>query len=173
LATVTIRAMEARDISRVFEIDTLSSSLPWTERSYAFEYSHNPGTRIWLAEIPDEHDAGVVAFLVIWLILDEVHIANLAVHPEYRRRHVGQELLQHGLSKGWCEGGRVAFLEVRQSNTYAQALYHQFGFVEVGVRRHYYHDTQEDAILMTLEQPAFEQLFGTHNNQETGSWQEV
>ncbi len=147
-----IRRMEEKDIPQVYAIDVASSALPWSELSLRFELNQNPAARLWVAGIMDETgEERVVGLLVLWVIMDEVHIANIAVHPDFRRRHIGQRLLAKGLLAASEEGARSAFLEVRRGNLAAQSLYRQFGFVETGIRPRYYRDNSEDAVLMTLE----------------------
>ncbi len=145
---VRLRAMTLEDVPRVHEIDVLSFSLPWPERSYRFEVSQNPNASCWVAEAPAP--AGVVGMIVNWIILDEIHIATIAVHPAYRRLGIARRLLAHGLLAGYERGGRLAYLEVRVSNTAAQAMYARFGFTVDGLRPRYYQDNFEDALLMTL-----------------------
>lgn len=93
----------------------------------------------------------VAAMAVVWFIIDEVHIATIAVDPDYRRRKIGQKLLAAILKDALISGAKHAFLEVRESNASARTMYRRFGFQEVGKRPHYYSDTQEDAVLMNLE----------------------
>ena len=149
---VRLRKMSIEDVARVHEIDTLSFSLPWPERSYRFEVVENLNSSCWVAEVlPADGPAEVVGMIVNWIILDEVHIATLAVHPDYRRFGIARKLLVHGLLEGAQRGGRLAYLEVRAGNLAAQALYQRFGFVVAGVRPRYYKDNSEDALLMTLD----------------------
>jgi ribosomal-protein-alanine N-acetyltransferase len=89
--------------------------------------------------------------IVSWLIVDELHIATIATHVEYRRQGIAQSLLLHAFKSAWVEGAHSAFLEVRASNDAAQAMYRKYGFIESGRRPRYYKDNNEDAILMTLE----------------------
>jgi ribosomal-protein-alanine N-acetyltransferase len=142
--------MKAADISQVFALDVLSFSLPWTERSYHYEVTENEHSRPWVVEDTSQSPARIVGMIVVWLIIDEAHIATIAVHPNYRRRGIGQRLLANALLETQKEGATLAFLEVRQSNLGAQALYNRFGFVVDGFRPHYYVDNGEDAILMSL-----------------------
>jgi ribosomal-protein-alanine N-acetyltransferase len=88
--------------------------------------------------------------IVVWLILDEAHIATLAVHPEFRRKGVGSQLLEAALIEARNKGAREAMLEVRASNHIAQALYKDYGFEVVHRRPRYYRDNNEDALLMNL-----------------------
>lgn len=88
---------------------------------------------------------------VVWFIIDEVHVATIAVHPSFRRLKIGQQLLVHVIDAAAKEGAQHAFLEVREHNQAARKMYQKFGFVEAGVRPRYYSDTGEDAILMNLD----------------------
>ncbi|MEJ5201214.1 MAG: ribosomal protein S18-alanine N-acetyltransferase [Anaerolineales bacterium] len=147
-----VRRMEEKDIPHACAIDIASSALPWSEHSLRFELNQNPAARLWVAEMADEMgEARVVGLLVLWIIVDEVHIANIAVHPDFRRRRIGQRLLAKGLLSASEEGARSVFLEVRRGNLAAQSLYRRFGFIETGIRPRYYRDNREDAVLMSLE----------------------
>ena len=141
-----IRRMMPDDLEQVIAIDQASFSLPWPERSFRFELSDNPAARCWVAEM----DGRVIGMLVLWLIVDEAHIATIATQTEFRMRGVAKELLSHALTSAVNEGAKSAFLEVRESNVAAQTMYHKYGFVETGRRPHYYKNNNEDAILMTL-----------------------
>ena len=145
--TVLIRRMTLEDVPAVHEIDVLSFSLPWPERSFRFELTENQVARGWVAEV----DGKIAAMLVIWFIVDEAHIATIAVHPDFRRRGIGEQILLHALRAAQNEGAQRAFLEVRAGNTAAQAMYKKYGFEMAGVRPGYYKDNNEDAFLMNLE----------------------
>jgi [ribosomal protein S18]-alanine N-acetyltransferase len=142
-----IRRMLLEDVPAVHEIDTLSFSLPWPERSFRFELTENPVSRGWVAEV----DGRIAAILVLWFIIDEAHIATIAVHPDYRRQGIGEKVLLHALLAVQDEGARRVFLEVRAGNAAAQAMYEKYGFIVDGRRLKYYRDNDEDAILMSLE----------------------
>jgi ribosomal-protein-alanine N-acetyltransferase len=142
-----IRKMTIEDIEQVIAIDRVSFSLPWPERSFRFDLTDNPASRCWVAEI----DGKVVGMIVAWLIVDEVHVATIATHPDFRRRGVAKKLLAHTLQYLKEEGAQSSFLEVRASNFAAQEMYRKFGYEESGVRPRYYKDNDEDALLMTLE----------------------
>jgi [ribosomal protein S18]-alanine N-acetyltransferase len=142
-----IRKMTLEDIPVVVELDKISFSLPWPERSFRFELTDNPASRCWVAEV-DERVAGMV---VGWMLVDEMHIATIAIHPDYRRQGIGSKLLLHTLLKSMQEGARSSFLEVRASNLAAQEMYLKFGYEKTGRRRRYYRDNDEDAILMLLK----------------------
>ena len=144
---VAIRRMTLEDVPAVHEIDTLSFSLPWPERSFQFEMTGNPVSRGWVAE----SGGRIAAMLVLWLIVDEAHIATIATHPEFRRQGIGELLMKRALLSARIEGAARAFLEVRAGNVGALALYKKYGFIVAGVRLHYYKDNNEDAILMNLD----------------------
>jgi len=144
---VTFRRMLEADMPAVHQIDHSSFSMPWPERSFRFEVTSNPAARCWVAEAEGQ----VVAILVIWMIVDEAHIATIATHPEFRRQGLGRDLLVHALQEAVQEGAQRAFLEVRAGNEAALAMYRRMGFAEDGRRQRYYRDNGEDAILMSLD----------------------
>jgi [ribosomal protein S18]-alanine N-acetyltransferase len=145
--TALIRRMTLQDIPAVHEIDVLSFSLPWPERSFRFELIENPVSRGWVAKV----DGRIAAMLVLWFIIDEAHVATIAVHPDFRRQGIGEQILLCALRSVKSEGAQRAFLEVRAGNIAAQAMYKKYGFEVAGLRRGYYRDNNEDAILMNLE----------------------
>jgi len=143
---VDIRKMTLDDLPQVIEIDQVSFSLPWPERSFRFEITDNPASRCWVVE---GEGGRIIGMLVLWLIVDEAHIATIAIHADYRRQGIGQSLLLYALKSAMEEGAISSFLEVRESNLIAQTMYRKYGFVESGKRLHYYKDNDENAILMS------------------------
>jgi len=144
---LVLRRMTLEDVPAVHEIDNLSFSLPWPERSFRYEITQNPVTRGWVAEA----DGRIAAMLVLWFIVDEAHIATIATHPDFRRQGIGEQILIQALLDVRAEGARRAFLEVRAGNVAAQSMYRKYGFVVDGIRPRYYRDNNEDALLMSLE----------------------
>ena len=144
--TLIIRKMTLEDVPGVIDLDQKSFSLPWPERSFRYELTANPASRCWVAEL----DGRIVGMIVVWLILDEAHVATIATHPDFRRQGIGTQLLAHALRHLMDEGARSSFLEVRESNTGAQDMYRKFGYEATGRRPRYYRDNNEDAILMNL-----------------------
>jgi len=149
-----IRKMTLEDMPGVIDLDQKSFSLPWPERSFRFEVTANPASRCWVAEL----DGKIVGMIVVWLIIDEAHIATLATHPDFRRRGIGTRLLSHALRHMMDEGALSSFLEVRESNASAQEMYRKFGYEASGRRPRYYKDNNEDAILMNLASLQAERL---------------
>lgn len=145
---VLIRKMTVEDVPVVAQLDRASFSLPWPEHAFYYEVKDNFAARCFVAEAEDEH---VIGMVVSWVILDELHIATLAVHPEYRRQGIGELILTKALQDGHEAGTQHALLEVRAGNEAAQNLYRKFGFKAAGRRPKYYKDNGEDAILMNLD----------------------
>ncbi len=142
-----VRRMILDDAPQVVEIDRASFNLPWSERAFRYEIEENTAARCWVVEV----DQRVAAMLVLWMILDEAHIATIATHLAYRRQGLARKILMDALKAAREEGARTALLEVRASNAVARKIYRHLGFIEVGRRPKYYRDNGEDAVLMTLE----------------------
>jgi ribosomal-protein-alanine N-acetyltransferase len=141
-----IRKMAVEDLEQVVAIDQSSFSLPWPPRSFYFEVTNNPASRCWVADL----EGKIIAMLVAWFVVDEIHIATIATHPDFRKQGIGEDLLSHTLQFARAEGALTSFLEVRESNEAALNMYRKFGYVETSRRENYYADNNEDAILMTL-----------------------
>jgi ribosomal-protein-alanine N-acetyltransferase len=144
--------MRADDLPQVAALDHLSFADPWPQGSFEYELRANKYSLCLIAEDPDAPEGqNVVAALVIWLIVDEAHIATIAVHPNYRHRGIGRRLLAEGLLQAADRGAVKSLLEVRSGNTEALHLYYGFGFKAVGLRPSYYQAEQEDALLLDLD----------------------
>jgi len=149
---VRLRSMRVDDIPQVAALDDLSFADPWPQGSFEYELKANDYSLCLVAEDPDAAEGQtIVGALVIWLIVDEAHIATIAVHPNYRHRGVGRRLLAEGLLQAADRGAVKSLLEVRSGNTEALHLYYGFGFKAVGLRPNYYQAEQEDALLLDLD----------------------
>jgi [ribosomal protein S18]-alanine N-acetyltransferase len=146
-----IRRMEESDLEQVQLIDRLSFSLPWPMKAYRYELKENPNSLQWVAEAASAEAPlkGIVGVIVVWMILDEAHIATIAVHPDFRGHGIAQTMLAVALTEAIRRGASQATLEVRSGNVFAQKLYRRFHFEIVGLRPRYYQDNQEDALIMT------------------------
>ncbi len=169
-ARIRIRPMRFEDLEQVHELDLISFTLPWPASAFQYELKDNPNSLLWVADT-DTPDLHIVGMIVVWLILDEAHIATVAVHPDYQRRGIGARILYAALKNSIQRGARMATLEVRASNFGAQTLYQRFGFEVAGMRPRYYRDNQEDALLMTVDFEKFSRRGVTYLDWlENGSW---
>ncbi len=143
--------MKEEDLPAVVEIECLSFSTPWPETSFKGELENKPISNPYV--VVSKKLAKVIGYIIFWRIGDEAQIANVAVHPDYRRKGIGKKVVEKILSLLMREEVRFVILEVRPSNTVARALYHKLGFEVIGVREGYYRDPQENALIMgkTLE----------------------
>jgi ribosomal-protein-alanine N-acetyltransferase len=144
---LTIRRMQDEDVPAVFQLDRASFALPWTELSYQFEI-HKNATSIPLVAYAGDVLAG---FIVVWQVEDEAHIGTIAVAEAYRRAGAARALIRAGLGQAYARGARKAFLEVRAGNSAARRLYESLGFVDFDLRKRYYADNHEDAVIMLLD----------------------
>jgi len=145
-----IERLRHTDLEEVALLEALCFSVPWTVEMFRQEFD-KPELSVILVARPVQPASFIAGYICVWVVEDELHINNLAVHPRCRRRGIGEALLLAALEVGRARGGRRALLEVRASNTGAQALYRRHGFERVGIRRDYYTHPLEDAILMSLE----------------------
>jgi [ribosomal protein S18]-alanine N-acetyltransferase len=139
----------AEQIDDVLAIEEASFTNPWTREMYVSELANKGVSYCYLACAPD---GGAVGFCSFWRVLDELHINNLAVRHQWRRRGVATALLDFVLREGARLGARRATLEVRRSNEPARVLYERFGFRVAGVRRGYYTKPAEDALVLWREE---------------------
>ena len=134
------------DLDGVIAIESVSYPSPWPRRVFEREIKADNSYKrvIRLGGL-------VVGYIVTWTIYDEVHILNIAVHPDYRKMGIGEKLISDCLSYSSGNGLKYAILEVRVSNKAARNLYHKIGFRQIQLRKNYYSDTGEDGIVMMYE----------------------
>lgn len=144
---VSIEPMRLRDLDQVLRIERLSFSAPWSRAAFLSELLENDRARYFVARIGDQ----VVGYTGMWIIIDEGHITNVAVHPHWRNRGIATQLLDALDDVARANGVRRMTLEVRKSNIVAHTLYEKLGFRDAGIRRAYYRDNNEDAIIMWKE----------------------
>jgi len=149
-ATLRFENLDAGHIPAILEIEKEANGAPWSEKSFQNELSHPHGFFLVGLEM------GVpIAYGGIWMVIDEAHIITLAVHNDHRRKGIGEKLMTKLLNEAVKRGAQCASLEVRDSNEPAMRLYEKFGFVRAAVRKAYYPDNKEDAVIMWLyELPA-------------------
>ena len=145
LAELTIRKARPADVDDVAAIERRAFSDPWSANSFRALFG-NPIVHFVVAE--DKSAARLVGYLVMWFVVDESEIANLAVSEDARRSGVGARLLDHALAAARERRSAVVFLEVRESNAAARALYASRGFEIAGRRAKYYRKPVEDALVL-------------------------
>jgi ribosomal-protein-alanine N-acetyltransferase len=147
-ASMKIRDAKAPDLHGIIEIERLAFDSPWSLDSFERELSL-PFSRLIVAE-KDGSQQRLAGFLCRWLIADECHILNVAVHPQMRRAGIANQLMNDALAEARSKNAKVVTLEVRRSNVAARSLYRKLGFEERRLRRNYY-GAGEDAIVMELK----------------------
>jgi ribosomal-protein-alanine N-acetyltransferase len=131
-------------INDIMTVENLSFSIPWSRDAFIEEITRNKFAIYISAKLDDK----VVGYGGMWKVIDEGHITNIAVHPEFRGNKIGSALLEELLTIAKNEGINKLTLEVRKSNLVAQKLYSKFGFLVEGMRKGYYSDNNEDALIM-------------------------
>ena len=150
----SIEPMTFEDLEAVMAIEKLSFYSPWSRSAFVHELGLEGLSCNLVIRHPDSHFPGHVAgYVCFWHVVDEIHITNLAVHPDLRRRGFGRNLIQEVRKFAESSRAKRLLLEVRRSNFSAQNLYRELGFSPIGVRRGYYEDTSEDALVMELILP--------------------
>jgi [ribosomal protein S18]-alanine N-acetyltransferase len=152
MSDIRIRVATAEDVDAMTELDATCFSAPWSRASFEAELTTNNLAWYLVAEELVPGGVGlIIGYAGLWAIEDEGHITNVAVHPDYRRMHLGFILVEMLIAQTRKEGLKRFTLEVRPSNQAAISLYEQFGFVSAGLRKGYYEDNNEDAMIMWLE----------------------
>lgn len=143
MAEIVVREMREEDIDGIMEIERDSFAIPWTKQDLIGELSNKAARYFVLLE-----DGVVSAYAGTWLIIDEGHITNIAVHPDKRGKGYGTKVTSAMMQAAVDVGVQYMTLEVRVSNEPALALYKKLGFKKAGVRKKYYEDNGEDAYIM-------------------------
>ena len=143
---IIIRRMTMADVDGVAAVEAATFPTPWSRDAFASEMN-NVAARYLVAE----KDGRVIGFAGAWIILDESHITNIAVYKEERGQGIGRKLTEGLMQYLSNLGAAYATLEVRKSNEVAQNLYKSLGFIKLGVRKRYYEDNGEDALIMVCD----------------------
>lgn len=139
-----VRYMTAEDICDVSQIENLCFAIPWSKNAFLLEIAENRCARYFVATKGQR----CIAYGGMWLMLDEAHITNIAVHPDFRGLGLGKEILTALINEAKSNGSDKITLEVKVSNSVAINLYQGMGFISAGTRKGYYADTNEDALIM-------------------------
>lgn len=144
MSELFIRPMVVEDIPAVLDVELQSFTIPWPKEAFEREIVMNQYAHYYVAEC----EGVLVGYCGMWVVYDQVQITNIAVLQAFRGKGFGAELLGFVIGKAREYGGAVLSLEVRVSNTAAMTLYKKFGLQPGGIRKQYYTDNQEDALVM-------------------------
>ena len=144
------RISSPEDLDAVAALEAATFTNPWTREMLERELVQSDVARVYVVRLPGRP---VAAFCACWLVYDELHINTIAVDTSLRRRGLAKALMTHILDEAAAQGSARAFLEVRRSNLPAQRLYENLGFTVAGVRRNYYTNPEEDALVLSRATP--------------------
>lgn len=145
MAEYVIRSISKGDTKQLAELDKVCFAVPWSEQAFIDETENELANYIIA-----EDNGAVIGYVGYWKVVDEGHITNIAVSPDYRRKGIASEMLSRIIKAAYDDNLYLLTLEVRKSNIAAQKLYEKFGFEPLGERKNYYHLPTEDAVIMTL-----------------------
>ncbi|SDJ78162.1 ribosomal protein S18-alanine N-acetyltransferase [Salimicrobium halophilum] len=144
---VSVREMTTEDIEQVMWVERASFTVPWPKETFLEEVENNPHAAYFLIE----EDGEVIGYCGAWFFNEGGHITNIAIHPSYRGHKYGKLLFMEVMNEARKHKIRLLTLEVRVSNTTAQHMYRRFGFKPAEVRKGYYADNGEDALVMWVK----------------------
>jgi [ribosomal protein S18]-alanine N-acetyltransferase len=142
--SISFRLMTVGDIDNILVIEHASFTVPWSREAFYNEMVNNPYAKY----IVMQDGPSIIGYCGLWIVLEEAHITNVAVLPSYRGRRLGEALMNQALELTKAMGTERVSLEVRVSNHVAQSLYRKLGFQNGGIRKNYYTDNGEDALVM-------------------------
>ncbi|MBP2259035.1 ribosomal-protein-alanine N-acetyltransferase [Virgibacillus campisalis] len=147
MAELMIRKMEVKDIPQVMEVELASFQTHWPEDIFHQEVVENQHAHYFVMVL----DNKIIGYAGLWIVLDDAQITNIAILPKFRGNKLGEKLFQYVAYQAMKNGVKRLSLEVRKSNVIAQKMYRKFGLVPGGIRKNYYTDDQEDAIVMWVK----------------------
>jgi [ribosomal protein S18]-alanine N-acetyltransferase len=147
----SFRKMKIEDIPNVMVIEHEAFTLPWTETAFQNELTNN----LFAHYMVMEYEGKPIGYAGMWTIVDEAHVTNIAILEAFRGRKLGDRLLDHLMKIASIKGMIRMTLEVRVSNIVARSLYEKKGFESAGIRKGYYSDNNEDAMIMWADLPQY------------------
>lgn len=141
---VFIRQMNNDDLEDVIYIEKSSFTAPWTKQMLIRELNHNEYAHYFVLLYKEE----IVGYAGLWIVIDDAQVTTIAIKPEFRRKGLGEKLFSYLIHYALSKRVKRFSLEVRVSNIAAQKLYRKYGLVPGGIRKKYYEDNQEDALIM-------------------------
>lgn len=145
--SVNIRKASIEDVEQICKIELASFTTPWSGDAFINELTQNKLAYYYVVELNSE----IVGYAGMWIIFDEAHITNIAIHPKARGLKLGELLMKYMFTMAKFYGANSMTLEVRVSNHVARNLYTKLNFEEKGIRKNYYADTLEDALIMWVK----------------------
>ncbi|MBU8881296.1 ribosomal protein S18-alanine N-acetyltransferase [Bacillus sp. FJAT-29790] len=142
--SLTFRLLNEKDVDAIHEIEHESFTAPWSREAFQNELTKNQ----FAVYVGLEEDGIVIGYCGVWIVIDEAHITNVALLPQYRGKKLGEALMREVMEVSSRKGAKSMTLEVRLSNVVAQSLYRKLGFQNGAIRKNYYTDNQEDALVM-------------------------
>jgi ribosomal-protein-alanine N-acetyltransferase len=146
--SVDVAPMKEGDLEEVMRIERASFSSPWSRKMFEAEVSGNPFSFAFV--VRPAGSGQIIGYVCAWIVIDELHLLNLAVDPPFRKQGAGEGIVRWMLEFGRSRGVRTATLEARVSNLPARRLYEKLGFEIYATRKKYYSDPSEDALLLQL-----------------------
>jgi ribosomal-protein-alanine N-acetyltransferase len=146
--SIEVAPMKGDDLGEVMRIERSSFSSPWSRKMFEVEISGNPFSFSFVVRAAGSNQ--IIGYVCTWIVIDELHLLNLAVDPPFRRLGAGEGIIRWVLEFGRSRGARTGTLEVRVSNLPARRLYEKLGFEVYATRKKYYSDPSEDALLLQL-----------------------
>ncbi|ASK61238.1 ribosomal-protein-alanine N-acetyltransferase [Virgibacillus phasianinus] len=144
MADLVIRQMELTDIDSVVDVEKASFATPWSEDIFYQEVTKNQFAHYFVIQV----DGIIIGYAGLWVVIDDAQITNIAIMPSYRGHRLGEKLFEFTMKQAIRLGSSRLSLEVRVTNVIAQRMYRKFGLVPGGLRKNYYTDNKEDAIVM-------------------------
>lgn len=144
MVELSIREMVLEDIEEVLEVETATFTMPWTKDVFNQEIVENKYAHYYVLVF----ERKIVGYVGLWIVMDDAQITNIAILPDFRGKKLGERLFRFAVQQAIQMGAKRLSLEVRVSNIIAQRMYRKFGLVPGGIRKNYYTDNQEDAIVM-------------------------
>ena len=146
---ISLRKMKEEDVDRIVEIERLSFTTPWSKYAFLSEIYNQPISCPFVIE--DSRKNKIIGYVIYWIIGDEAHINNIALHPEFRGQGIGEYVLRKIIELIKKAGAKFISLEVRPSNIPARKLYQKLGFRLKAIRKNYYINPREDALILVKE----------------------
>ena len=141
---IAFRPATIEDIDEIYGVETASFMVPWSRQAFLGELTDNTCAKYIVGELAEK----IIGYAGMWIIYDEAHVTNIAIHPDHRGRKYGERMVRCLMQLARDYGAAKMTLEVRASNVIAQSLYRKLGFEARGRRRGYYSDNHEDAVIM-------------------------